>query len=481
MLRAAANSSRQRKILCVLQTTLEALTETRPGSVRMRKGQMRSHMTEEDAGNDKTRMLVEKNHTSIWRVVGTATAGTLLEWYDYFIYGTAAALLWNKLFFPNLAGVSGLIASYSTFAIGFAVRPIGALVLSNLGDRIGRKPVLVGTLWLMGLSSAAIGFLPTYASIGGWAPALLIFCRVIQGLGVGAQYSGAIALVTEYAPARSGLFGSFPAAAADFAILCASGVFALVQAVIIPDQFLAWGWRVPFMLALVGLALGQYLRSNVEETPEFLALKAERRTPPQAPIKELIRDHPRLILAGLGASVSLSAGYLFVVWSMSYVTVTLGMSRSVALSATMIASTFGGLSVIAFGALSDRVGWRPIMLFGAICAVLVPFPMFWLFRTKDPTTIYVALTLAYLLGQRALNAVQPKFFHQLFPARLRFSGIALSREPLQALLSGPMPFIATALTAYYHGSFVPVAWLMVALPMFTIVTIFCMPRTPLEQ
>jgi MFS transporter, MHS family, shikimate and dehydroshikimate transport protein len=442
---------------------------------------MQSDMTEEDAGCSEARIALENKYASIGRVVGTATAGTLLEWYDYFIYGTAAALLWNKLFFPNLASVAGLLASYSTFAIGFAVRPIGALVLSGLGDRIGRKPVLIGTLWLMGLSSAAIGFLPTYASVGAWAPALLILCRVLQGFGVGAQYSGAIALVTEYVPARSGLFGSFPAATADFAILCASGVFALVQAVVTPEQFLAWGWRVPFILALVGLALGQYLRSNIEETPEFLALKAKQGTLTRAPIKELIRDHSPLILAGLGASVSLSAGYLFVVWSMSYVTVTLGMSRSVALNATMIASTAGGLSIIAFGALSDRVGWRPIMLFGAICAVLVPFPMFWLFRTKDPVAIYVALTLAYVLGQRAINAVQPKFFHQLFPARIRFSGIAVSREPLQALLSGPMPFIATALTAHYNGSFVPVAWLMVLLPTFTILTVLVLPRRSLEK
>jgi MFS transporter, MHS family, shikimate and dehydroshikimate transport protein len=438
-------------------------------------------MTDEDAGSGEARIALESKYTSIGRVVGTATAGTLLEWYDYFIYGTAAALLWNKLFFPNLSGVAGLLASYSTFAIGFAVRPIGALVLSGLGDRIGRKPVLVGTLWLMGLSSAAIGFLPTYTSVGAWAPALLVLCRVLQGFGVGAQYSGAIALVTEYVPTRSGLFGSFPAATADFAILCASGVFALVQAVVTPGQFLAWGWRVPFILALVGLALGQYLRSNIEETPEFLALKSKRKTLTRAPIKELIRDHPSLILAGLGASVSLSAGYLFVVWSMSYVTVTLGMSRSVALNATMIASTAGGLSIIGFGALSDRIGWRPIMLFGAICAVLVPFPMFWLFRTKDPVAIYVALTLAYVLGQRTINAVQPKFFHQLFPARLRFTGIALSREPLQALLSGPMPFIATALTEHYHGSFVPVAWLMVVLPVFTILTVLFMPRRSLEK
>ncbi|HEY1724147.1 MAG TPA: MFS transporter [Steroidobacteraceae bacterium] len=412
----------------------------------------------------------------IWRVVGAATAGSLLEWYDYFIYATAAALLWDKLFFPNLSGVSGLLASYSTFAVGFAVRPIGALILSNLGDRIGRKPVLVATLWLMGLASAAIGFLPTHASIGNWAPVLLVLCRVLQGIGTGAQYSGALALVTEYAPKRCGLFGAFPAATADFAILCASGVFSLVQLALTPEQFLAWGWRIPFLLALLGLALGQYLRSHIDETPEFKALTRRADSVARVPVRELLQQHWRLVIVAMGSSASVTAGYLFVVWSMSYVTTTLGMSRAVALNATMVCCGLSGLAGIAFGALSDRVGWRPIMLFGTICAVLVPFPMFWLFQTRHPAAIYAALTIAYAFGQRAVNAVQPKFFHEFFPARLRYSGIALSREPLQALLSGPMPFVATALSAWYAGSYLPVAWLMITLGLFTLVTVIGAPH-----
>jgi MFS transporter, MHS family, shikimate and dehydroshikimate transport protein len=438
-------------------------------------------MTDVAARTDAACAAGANPRANIWRVVGAATGGSLLEWYDYFIYGTAAALLWDKLFFPTLHGVYGLLASYSTFAVGFAVRPIGALLLSNLGDRIGRKPVLVGTLWLMGLSSAAIGFLPTYSSAGVWAPVLLVLCRVLQGFGTGAQYSGALALVTEYAPTRSGLFGAFPAATADLAILCASAVFAVVHAALTPEQFLAWGWRIPFLLALLGLALGQYLRSNIGETPEFLLLKASGANMAQAPVKELLRNHLPLILVGMGSSASVTAGYLFVVWSMSYVTATLGMSRAVALNATMFACGLSGLAAIGFGALSDRLGWRPIMLFGAICAVLVPFPMFWLFESRQPAMIYLGLTLAYMLGQRAVNSVQPKFFHELFPARLRYSGIALSREPLQALLSGPMPFVATALASWYGGSYVPVAWLMIVLGMFTMVTVIFAPRTSAEQ
>jgi MFS transporter, MHS family, shikimate and dehydroshikimate transport protein len=442
---------------------------------------MENTMIDDSLRIEGARITTEQKLGKISRVIGAATIGSLLEWYDYFIYGTAAALLWDKLFFPNLNGLAGLLASYSTFAIGFAVRPIGGLVLSNLGDRIGRKPVLVGTLWLMGLASAAIGFLPTYESIGAWAPVLLILCRVAQGIGTGAQYSGALALVTEYAPARAGLVGSFPAATADFAIVLASAVFALAQVTLTPLQFLSWGWRIPFILALCGLALGQYLRSHIAETPEFLAMRESGDKVAAAPVKELLDRHFSLVLVGMGASVSISAGYLYVVWSMSYVTTTLGMSRVVALNATMFACGFSGLATIGIGALSDRVGWRPIMLFGAICSVIVPFPLFWLFQLKKAGAIYLALTLAYMLGQRVANAVQPKFFHELFPARLRYSGIALSREPLQAVLSGTMPFVATALAAYYRGSFIPVACLMMGLGLVTVVTLICAPHKPLAQ
>jgi MFS family permease len=217
------------------------------------------------------------------------------------------------------------------------------------------------------------------------------------------------------------------------------------------------------------------LRSHIDETPEFKALAQRTDNVARVPVRELLQRHSGVVGVAMGASASITAGYLFVVWSMSYVTTTLGMSRAVALNATMICCGLSGLAAIGFGALSDRVGWRPIMLFGAICAVAVPFPMFWLFQTRQPLVIYAALTLAYALGQRAVNSVQPKFFHEFFPARLRYSGIALAREPLQALLSGPMPFVATALSAWYAGSYVPVAWLMITLGLFTLVTVIGAP------
>jgi len=422
--------------------------------------------------------------SSLWRAVGATTAGTLLEWYDYFIYGTAAALVFGKLFFPNLQGVAGLLASYSTFAIGFAARPLGAFVLAHYGDRIGRKPILVGTLWLMGSSTTAIGLLPTYDTIGIWAPMLLMLCRVLQGLGTGAEYSGAVTMATEYAPGRRGLIGAFPPVTADLAILLSSAVFLIVQSSVSPEAFMSWGWRVPFLLAAVGLLVGHYLRSQVDESPAFKEMRERQKTAKRAkkaPFAEIITEHPRLLLVGMGATIMITAGYLYQVWSLSYLTATLSMPRSVALNATMISAAVAACSSIFFGWLSDKIGWRPVMVIGAVCGLIVPFPMFWAFDTKDVSIIYIALTVGLVLGQRPVYAVQPKFYHQLFPTRLRYSGVAWSREIVQALVAGTLPFIATALVASYGNSYVPVAWLMIALAAVTLIALLVAPRRSFEN
>jgi MFS transporter, MHS family, shikimate and dehydroshikimate transport protein len=418
--------------------------------------------------------------SATWRAVASVTIGTLLEWYDYFIYGTAAALVFGKIFFPNFSGVIGLLASYSTFAIGFAVRPLGAFVLAHVGDKIGRKPVLVATVWLMGLGTAAIGLLPTYDSIGAWAPALLILLRIVQGFGAGAEYSGALTMATEHAPKRSGLIGALPPVTADLAILLSSAAFLIVQSFISPEQFLSWGWRVPFLLAAVGLGVGQYLRTRVDESPAFLAMKSTEKVA-RVPAFELIQDHPKLILIGMGATILIAAGYLYQVWTLSYLTTTLGVDRSIALQATMISAIIAACSSLFFGAVADKWGWRPVMVFGALCAIVVPFPMFWLMGTKDPLIIYIGLTAGLVLGQRPVYAVQPKFYHQLFPTRLRYSGIALSREIVQATVAGTLPFIATALVALYGGSYVPVAFLMMFLAVVTLTALLTAPRKPFEE
>jgi len=428
-----------------------------------------------------------KAPTKLWQAVGAMTAGTMLEWYDYFIYGTAAALVFNKLFFPNLDGLVGLLASYSTFAIGFAVRPFGAFILAHLGDRIGRKPILVGTLWLMGISTAAIGLLPTYDRIGGWAPVLLVICRVLQGLGTGAEYSGAVTMATEYAPGRRGFIGAFPPVTADLAILLSSAVFLIVQSTMSPESFMSWGWRVPFLLAVLGLFIGQYLRSQVDESPAFSEMRAKRDAAlaagekTKAPFAEIVIEHPKLLLVGMGATIMITAGFLYQVWTLSYITTTLGMPRSVALNATMISAAVAACSSLFFGWLSDKIGWRPVMVFGAVCGLIVPFPMFWAFESRDVAIVYVALTAGLVLGQRPVYAVQPKFYHQLFPTRLRYSGIAWSREIVQALVAGTLPFIATALVAAYGNSYFPVALLMMFLAAVTLVALLMAPREPFER
>ncbi|MDA8049361.1 MAG: MFS transporter [Rhodospirillales bacterium] len=415
--------------------------------------------------------------TSISSAIAAGTIGTFLEWYDFFIYGTAAALIFGKLFFPTFSPLAGILASYATYALGFGVRPIGALIFSHLGDKIGRRPVMITTLLMMGLSTALIGLLPTYNAIGIWAPILLLVLRTLQGFGTGAEYSGALTMVTEFGRKRTGFFGAFPPMTADLAILVSSGVFVLVGSFMSSDQFMAWGWRIPFLLAVVGLGVGQYLRLRVGETPDFQELLEQER-PTRIPLQEVIQDQPKIVLIGMGVSLLITAGYLYQVWSLTYLTVTLHMPRTIALNSVIISAAIGACSSLIFGALSDKLGWRPVMLFGAIFSLVAPFPFFWLLGTRDPATIYLALTVALVFGQRPVYAVQPKLYHSLFPARLRFTGIALSREIVQALVAGTLPFIATALVAIFAGSYVPVAILMTILAVLTTIALIAAPSEP---
>jgi MHS family shikimate/dehydroshikimate transporter-like MFS transporter len=326
----------------------------------------------------------------------------------------------------------------------------------------------------MGISTTLIGLLPTYESIGIGAPILLLLLRMLQGFGTGAEYTGALVMTTEYAPKRAGFFGAFPPVTADLAILISSSIFFLVQSTMSDEAFFSWGWRMPFLLAIVGLIVGQYLRRRVAETPEFRAV-LEREKSARIPAKEVIQDHPRLVLVGMAVATLITAGYLYQVWSLSYVTQTLGMPRSIALTSVVISAAIGACSSLVYGALADKLGWRPVMLFGAIAAIIIPFPFFWMLGTKDPLTIYIALIIGLVIGQRPVYAVQPKFYFELFPTRLRYSGIAISREIVQALLAGTLPFIATALVAAYAGSYVPVAILMTILAVITTIGLIAAP------
>lgn len=417
--------------------------------------------------------------SSILQAVGASTVGTVIEWYDFYLYGTAAALVLNKVFFPNVDPLVGILATYATFAVGYVVRPFGGVIFAHFGDKHGRKPVLIATLLLMGLSTAAIGLLPTYNAIGIAAPILLLLLRLLQGLGAGAEYSGAILFSAEYSTIRRGFFTSWPPSATDLAIALSAGVFALF-ALLPEDQFLAWGWRIPFLLSLLAVGVGYFVRRRILETPEFTAVKAEGRVL-RVPVMELLRNHRRRVLVAMGVNVGPSVGYVYTVYAIGFMTRQLGVPQSTALTALVIAALCGSVASVLFGALSDRIGRRGIMMAGSWFTIAFSFPFFWLLETRNPVLITLAMAVGFAIGLRSIFGVQPAFYTELFETRLRFSGIALAREVTGAVVGGPLPLVATAAVAAAGGAWWPVAVLMMALGLVTVVAVACAPPAAVEE
>jgi MFS transporter, MHS family, shikimate and dehydroshikimate transport protein len=377
------------------------------------------------------------------RVVAGATVGTALEWYDFFIFGTAAALVFGDLFFDDAAG-SGTLIAFATFGVGFVARPLGGMIFGHLGDRIGRRETLIITTLVMGLSTGAIGLLPTYASIGIWAPVMLVALRILQGLGAGAEFGGASTLLAEHAPKeRRGFFCSFAQTGVQIGLVLGTLAFLLVQA-LPEDQMLAWGWRVPFLAGFVIIGVALWVRLRVEESPVFKEVQRSQRVV-KLPIKDALVRYPRSVLVGIGAHVcDTAAAYMYATFTVAYATDQLGMSEGVVLGGVV---TYG-LLVIAlqpvYGALSDRIGRRPINIFSVIFTGLWAFPFFALVSTGEPALVWLALIVAATVGWAPMIAVQPAFYAELFGARVRYTGFATSRE-LGAAVAGFSPLVSVAL------------------------------------
>src|SRR5580704_11191537 len=329
------------------------------------------------------------------RVILAASVGSALEWYDFFLYGTAAALVFGDLFFPKGDPVIGTMLAFLTFGVGFVVRPLGGVLFGILGDRFGRKPVLVATLLMIGIGSTAIGLLPTYAQVGYWAPLLLVAMRVIQGLGAGAEYGGAVIYLVENAPAhRRGFWGSFAPLGVSIGNLLAAAAFALL-APLSHDQLMSWGWRLPFLASFLLVLVGIFVRLRVAETPVYTEAVVARGKVEQNPAMEALRQHPRNFMVVLGARLAENGlGYFFPVFGLSYVITTLGVPKSEALSALMLAFVIELFTIVGFASLSDRVGRRPVYLFGALTGVAFAFPFFWMVGTKEWIWIAMAFIIA---------------------------------------------------------------------------------------
>jgi MFS family permease len=392
---------------------------------------------------------------NIRKAVTAATIGTVIEWYDYALYGAASGLIINKLFFPQLSPVAGVLAAFATFAVGFFTRPLGGLIISHFGDKVGRKPALVFTVALMGLSTMAIGLLPDFNQIGIAAPILLMLLRLMQGFGAGAEYAGAVTLVSEYVPAeRRGYYTAYLQSATIIGILLAT--FAFLAISYVPEEtLLSWAWRVPFMISALLLLVALYIRNRLDETPEYVAAveRAEsRRRADRVPVRELLANSPREVFLGFLSVTGHNANaYLLNAFALSYMTNTLKMPRTDSLMAVIAATACGIVATPILGALSDRVGYAKVYGFGAIFMVLFAFPLFALLDTGNAVLATVGMGLAYAFGFGGMAGAQGAFLANLFPTRYRFSGIAFARELNSLLIAGPTPFIASALVAVSDG------------------------------
>lgn len=378
---------------------------------------------------------------SMLRLASASLAGTAIEFYDFFVYGTAAALVLGPLFFPTFSPLAGTLAAFATFGVGFVARPLGSVLFGHIGDRHGRRPVLVASLLLTGGATVAVGCVPTFDSIGVTAPFLLLVLRFLQGLGLGGEWGGAVLLTAEHAPAdRRGLWSSFPQVGPAVGFLLANGVMLALSATLTEAQFAAWGWRVPFWAAGVLALAGLWLRSSLTESPRFLEI-AE---PARVPLAEVVRDHWRLVLLTAGAlAVGYAVFYSVTTWSLAYGTERLGVSRTVMLTCVMGAVVVKGALTPVAAVLGDRYGRRPMCLIGCGVTVLWMFPMVALLATGEPLLIFFGFLVA-MLGFVSMFAVIAAYLPELYEPRVRCTGAAVGYN-LGGVLGGALtPIVATA-------------------------------------
>lgn len=390
------------------------------------------------------------------KVVAASMIGTTIEWYDFFLYGTAAALVFNKLFFPQADALTGTMLAFGTYALGFVARPLGGIVFGHYGDRIGRKKLLMLSLMLMGGATVLIGLLPTYDQIGIAAPLLLIVLRLVQGFAVGGEWGGAVLIVSEHGDAaRRGFWTSWPQAGVAAGNLLAAGVLALMTALMSEADFLAWGWRVPFLLSVVLIGVGWWVRTTVEESPVFRELR-DSNTVPRAPVMEAIRTRPGGLAVGAGLRVAENISYYVITtFSITYLTTTVGASRQMALNAILAGAAVQSVAIVAWAALSDRIGRKPVYAIGAAGTMLWAFAFFRLLDTGATPSVMLAVIVG-LVFHAAMYGPQAAFISELFPTRIRYSAASLAYQGTSIVAGSLAPIIAVALLKQY-GSATPVA------------------------
>ncbi|WP_411285073.1 MFS transporter [Lapillicoccus sp.] len=413
------------------------------------------------------------------RAVIASTIGTTVEWYDFFLYGTAAALVFPKLFFPGSSEFAGVLASFSTLFVGFAARPVGAAIFGHYGDRVGRKATLVTTLVLMGVATFCIGLLPGFTSIGVAAPILLVLLRIAQGIGVGGEWGGSVLMSMEWgSKKRRGLMASFPQLGVPLGLLLSTGMIKLMTSVLSPADFDSWGWRVPFLASFVLVLIGLYVRLRVMESPQFTEVK-EAKAVVRQPFIQVLKEHPMEILTSAFIRLSEQAPfYIFITFVLTYGTSVLKLPRGDLLNDTLVAAGLGLISVPLFGHLSDLFGRRLVYGIGIVCTALYAFPYFGLLDSKNSGLVLLAIVLS-LLFHDIQYGPQAALIAESFGTNLRYSGAGIGYQLASVIAGGPAPLIAAFILEKTKSS-TGISWYIVGCSVVAFAALILMPRTQLN-
>ncbi|UUC94335.1 MFS transporter [Comamonas sp. C11] len=429
-------------------------------------------------------MAKDSDPKVVRKVVTSALIGATIEWYDFFLYGVVAGIVFSKLYFPGEDPLISTLLAYTTFAVGFVTRPLGGIIFGHFGDKIGRKSMLVITLMIMGVSTFLIGLTPTYAQIGIAAPILLLLLRIAQGIGLGGEWGGAVLMAYEYAPKnQQGFYASLPQIGLAVGLFMASGVVALLSWLCTDEQFMAWGWRIAFLISGLMVLVGMYIRLHVKETPEFAAVK-ERNAETAIPFFDMMRRYPGNVLKGMGARYIDGVFFnVFGVFSISYLTNTVKISRTDALMGVMLAAVVMCVTIPFFGRMSDRLGRARTYMWGSLITAISAFPAFWLMTNSNGNAmlIWAAIVIPFGVLYASVYGPEAALFCDLFDAKVRYTGISFVYQFSGIFAAGITPIIATSLIKAGDGS----PWLICLYVLFAgLVSALCamsIGRSPQAQ
>lgn len=422
-----------------------------------------------DATTDQAELVSQRDRL---RALAGSAIGSTIEWFDYFLYGTMAVLVFGNLFFPSTDPLISQMLSLTTFALAFLVRPLGGIFFSHIGDRIGRKKTLVVTLSLMGGSTAAMGLLPTYDMVDLWAPVMLTVLRLLQGLALGGEWGGGLLLAVEYSPRhRRGLYGAIPQVGALVGLALGNIVASLITSALSEEAILSWGWRIPFVASIVLVFLGLWIRKQVGETPSFRKV-LEARVVPKVPLVETVKNYKPQLFAALGAKAIEASSFFFFATFTVYYLPTLGFERTQALNAVLIAALVGIVLMPLFGALSDRIGRKNVFLGGTIAMVVYAIPFFWMVSQQSYPLAVVALVIGLAVIWTTYGSTLGTLLAESFPPEIRYTGTSLPYHIGAAIVGGPMPLIATALLARFDGNYLPIALFIMGCGMISLLAVW---------